>query len=213
MISIDCHVRIGGADGTGLAHVSECPTSSTGGNCVAASLLMHITKEASGYFENVWLWTADHDIEDINLAMISVFSARGLLIESHNPVWLWGTSAEHNVLYQYNFYRASHVFAGMIQTESPYFQPSPKIPAPFEKGMGAFHGDPSIFDNGGPGSDSSWALRLIESSDIVIAGAGLYSWFSAYAQQPCIKDLTCQNALVEVTNVGERIYIWNLITM
>jgi hypothetical protein len=25
--------------------------------------LMHVTKTASGYFENMWLWVADHDIE------------------------------------------------------------------------------------------------------------------------------------------------------
>lgn len=29
--------------------------------------MMHITKSASAYMENVWLWTADHDIDDPDL--------------------------------------------------------------------------------------------------------------------------------------------------
>lgn len=60
----DCHVRIGGASGTELTP-AECPPVTTGVNsgCSAASLMMHLTKSASGYFENMWLWGADHMIE------------------------------------------------------------------------------------------------------------------------------------------------------
>jgi len=61
----DVHARIGGAIGTDLTH-TECPPLESGTNpakCQAASLLMHITKSASGYFDNMWLWTADHTIE------------------------------------------------------------------------------------------------------------------------------------------------------
>jgi hypothetical protein len=50
----DCHVRIGGATGTELTS-AECPAVTSGiagPNCRAASLMMHITKSASGYFEN-----------------------------------------------------------------------------------------------------------------------------------------------------------------
>ena len=61
---IDCHVRIGGATGTNLTP-EECPalTSSPNSKCQAASMMMHITPKASGYFENMWLWVADHMIE------------------------------------------------------------------------------------------------------------------------------------------------------
>lgn len=60
----DVHVRIGGATGTGLTS-DECPAIRSGinANCNAASLMMHITPTGSGYFENMWLWLADHDIE------------------------------------------------------------------------------------------------------------------------------------------------------
>lgn len=60
----DCHARIGGATGTQLTP-TECPASTTGtnGDCSAASLIMRLTSKASGYFENMWLWGADHMIE------------------------------------------------------------------------------------------------------------------------------------------------------
>lgn len=60
----DCHVRIGGASGTSL-NPDECPavTSGVNANCNGGSLMMHITEQASGYFENMWLWVADHMVE------------------------------------------------------------------------------------------------------------------------------------------------------
>lgn len=45
----------------------------------------------------------------------SVYVTRGLLIESVEPTWLYGTSSEHSVFYQYNFHNARNIFAGMIQ--------------------------------------------------------------------------------------------------
>jgi hypothetical protein len=60
----DCHVRLGGATGTQLTP-AECPATHgvDVNKCSAASLMMHITPLASGYFENMWLWVADHMIE------------------------------------------------------------------------------------------------------------------------------------------------------
>jgi hypothetical protein len=60
----DCHARVGGATGTELTP-AECPpvTSGIDQGCSAASLMMHLTKSASGYFENMWLWGADHMLE------------------------------------------------------------------------------------------------------------------------------------------------------
>jgi hypothetical protein len=193
--------------------MKDCPLGSTVDNkCIAGSMLMHITSSASGYFENVWLWVADHDIEDIAMTQVNVYVGRGLLVESQNPVWLYGTSSEHCVLYQYQFHKAKRIYAGMIQTESPYYQPSPAAPAPFESALGIFPADPT-FKEKGVDLKSSWGVRIIRSSDIVIAGAGLYSWFSSYAQQPCISELACQNSMVEINNVGQGVYIWNLVTI
>jgi len=62
----------GGFIGSNL-QVAQCPTTPTvatppapvNTNCIAAYLTMHVTRSATGlYLENVWLWTADHDLDD-----------------------------------------------------------------------------------------------------------------------------------------------------
>jgi len=50
--------------------------------CIAASLMLHITPSSNGYFENMWAWVADHDIDDPENTQITVAGARGILIES-----------------------------------------------------------------------------------------------------------------------------------
>ena len=53
----DCHFRVGGAKGSDL-QMANC-AKLTGGiksQCKAASLLLHVTRLSSGYFENVWAW-------------------------------------------------------------------------------------------------------------------------------------------------------------
>ena len=66
-------------------------SNSTGTNsaCMGAFMSMHITKSASGlYMENVWLWTADHDL-DAAFTNITVYSGRGLLVESEKgDIWM-----------------------------------------------------------------------------------------------------------------------------
>ncbi|KAH8918769.1 glycoside hydrolase family 55 protein [Atractiella rhizophila] len=109
----DTHVRIGGAYGTNLRY-SQCQKQRNNGNdCIAANMGLHITSGGSGYFENNWIWTADHDIEDKDQRQIDVYVPRGVLVESaKGPVWLVGTGSEHNTLYQFNVAGASNVFMG-----------------------------------------------------------------------------------------------------
>lgn len=80
---------------------------------------------------------------------------------------------------------------GMIQTESPYYQPSPEALVPFIPGM--FVNDPNFDDCK---SDStkcavSWGVRIVESSSIWVLGTGIYSWFSDYSQD-CLETNDCQ---------------------
>ncbi|KAJ3499549.1 hypothetical protein NLG97_g251 [Lecanicillium saksenae] len=219
----DCHARIGGALGTRLTP-KECPPSTTGVNsaCSAASLMMHLTKEASGYFENMWLWGADHMIDDPDfkdatndMEQTSVYVARGFLIESTEPTWLYATASEHAVFYQYNFHNAANIFAGMIQTESPYYQPNPKPPAPFTDVVGKMAGDPKYdcaSDDPLSGCDESWSTIMTASENIFIAAAGLYSWFSTYSQS-CIDTQDCQKALILLNDNGANVRITNLVTI
>ncbi|KAK3175380.1 hypothetical protein K4F52_010314, partial [Lecanicillium sp. MT-2017a] len=213
----DCHVRIGGAKGTDLS-VADCPALKSGTNskCSAGSLMFHMTKTASAYIENMWLWVADHDLDDDNMTQVSVYVARGMLIESTKPVWLYGTASEHSTFYQYGFHKAKNVLAAMIQTESAYYQPNPLPPAPFSKVVNDFPGDPNYSvcegNTAEDGCDESWAVRIVESSNITIAGAGLYSWFSTY-DQACVDTQDCQSAMVEIQKPLGGIHIWNLITI
>lgn len=130
--------------------------------------------------------------------MVSVYTARGFLIESLNATWLYGTASEHAVYYQYNFFGARNVFAGMLQTESPYYQPTPSAPNPYKANLGVLHGDPSYTCNGTDfdGCDSSWAVMITGSQDIYISSAGVYSWFNDYSQD-CSK-LFCQATYFEL---------------
>ncbi|EJP61727.1 Pectin lyase fold/virulence factor [Beauveria bassiana ARSEF 2860] len=219
----DCHARVGGALGTKLTPV-ECPAATSGidPGCSAASLMMHLTKSASGYFENMWLWGADHMIDDPDwvdpkndMTQTSIYVARGFLIESTDPTWLYGTASEHAVFYQYNFHSASNLFVGLLQTESPYFQPTPPPPAPFADTLGKFPGDPDYTCTQGDefsGCDESWSTIMTESDNIFIAAAGIYSWFSTYSQS-CIDTQQCQKALMLLKNNFANIRITNLVTI
>ena len=125
----EVHFRIGGAIGTQI-NPTNCPrgdgSNATAAECAGSWALLHITSKATAYLENVWGWVADHDLDYDD--QINVYNARGLLIESQGPVWLYGTAFEHSLLYQYNLHGAKNVLLAMIQTEQPYFQPAPLTP-------------------------------------------------------------------------------------
>lgn len=151
------------------------------------------------------------------MTQVSIYAARGLLLESKRGVWLYGTASEHCVLYQYNFNEAEAVFAGLLQTESAYFQPSPPAPVPFTSTIDDFAGDPVYKDcdkAGGrqPGCDSSWGLILSNNRHVHIAAAGIYSWFHTYTQD-CIDEHSCQNSLILLNDNFEEVRIEQLITI
>lgn len=52
----DSHFRVGGAAGSDLQY-DQC-NSGPNSNCYASSLMLHLTNQSSGYFENIWLWVA-----------------------------------------------------------------------------------------------------------------------------------------------------------
>ncbi|KAJ5894687.1 hypothetical protein N7495_006378 [Penicillium taxi] len=110
--------------------------------------------------ENVYAWTADHNLD--------VYAARGILVESQGPTWLYGTASEHQVLYYYELYQTKEIGMGMIQTESPYFQPVPVSPLPFTSGL--FPEDPDFMDCTFI-SDTcafSWGVGIMDSSSVYL---------------------------------------------
>ncbi|TKX24381.1 hypothetical protein C1H76_3487 [Elsinoe australis] len=219
----DVHTRIGGFQGSDLL-LADCIVTPNitappvNPKCIAAFMSLHITRFASGqYFENTWFWVADHDIEDPQLRQITIYAGRGLLDESSGPVWLIGTGVEHHVLYEYQFDSARQVFAGFIQTETAYYQPNPPAPYPFPYdqrfGDPKFPAPPAANSTNAtyvPTNDG-WGLRILDSSDILIYGAGHYSFFNNN-NVTCSNQgngLRCQRAIVEISgssNKGNSIY-------
>ncbi|KAF2194498.1 glycoside hydrolase family 55 protein [Zopfia rhizophila CBS 207.26] len=202
----DTHFRIAGFAGTQLQS-SDCkknPNATHGADekCIGSFMQLHITKNANGYFENVWLWTADHELDQGDHGQIDIYNGRGMLVESQGPVWLWGTASEHSQLCQYQFQGAKDIFYGAIQTETPYFQPNPDASVPFKTNEKYF--DPDFSKCTTEGCKSAWAVRIIDSSSIWSYGSGTYSFFRNYDQK-CVSDQNCQENIIQVdgsTNVN-----------
>ncbi|TFK33476.1 exo-beta-1,3-glucanase [Crucibulum laeve] len=198
----DSHIITAGTAGSNL-EVSQCPKSATGRfpACAAAFLSLHLTTSSSAYLEGTWVWLADHDLDGDGSTQISVYSGRGILSESQGPVWLIGT-AEHHAIYQYNLVNARDHYMGLIQTESPYYQPNPTAPAPFT--INSSFKDPSPYS----GNPSAWALNVQTSNNIFIFGAGHYSFFINYSQD-CVTAKNCQAQSVNIDSQS-TINIYNL---
>ncbi|KAJ6514576.1 exo-beta-1,3-glucanase [Mycena vulgaris] len=202
----DSHIRIGGAAGTNL-QASNCPSSGSGGtaNCMAAFAGLHLTSASTAYLEGTWVWLADHDLDNGGQSQVSLYAGRGILSESAGPVWMIGTASEHFVLYQYQLVNAQNHYLGLIQTETPYFQPGPVAPAPFAVNT-AFK-DPSSWS----GISQAWGLRVTTSSNIIVFGAGHYSFFSNYGQG-CLTPQNCQTQIIDVDSTSS-VNIYSLSTV
>ncbi len=192
----DVHFRVGGFAGTNLQS-SECaknPNSTHTANpkCIGSFMSLHLTKNSNAYLENVWLWTADHELDQSDHSQIDIYNGRGMLVESQGPVWLYGTASEHSQLSQYQFQGAKDVFMGCIQTETPYYQPNPAPSAPFTKNDKYF--DPDMSQ-----SKAAWAVRILDSTSIWNYGAGTYSFFQNY-DQSCVNTQNCQTDINQVDN-------------
>jgi hypothetical protein len=67
--------------------------------------MLHLRPGSSAYLDNIGLGP---DVVDTGV------SARGLLVESRGPSWLWGMSSVNNAVYQFGFSRAENVVAGQL---------------------------------------------------------------------------------------------------
>lgn len=210
----EVHFRVGGAVGTNI-DPKNCPRG-TGANapadkCTGAWALMRMTETSSAYLENVWGWVADHDLDYDD--QINVYNARGFLCEAKaGPVWMYGTAFEHSILYQYNFVNgAANVLLAMIQTETPYFQPS--LQTPFLE-MAIHPTDPS-FCTGDSRCNMSFGLVIGEEShDFFIYGTGLYSFFYQWSQL-CLESGNgpdCQLEMIKIHDSARTFMPFNVNT-
>ncbi|SJL04750.1 related to glucan 1,3-beta-glucosidase [Armillaria ostoyae] len=199
----DSHIILGGSEGSAMDS-AHCPKGSEAIACAPAFLGLHLTSEATAFLEGTWVWLADHDLDKDGEGRVTLFSSRGILSESRGPVWMVGT-AEHHSLYQYNLVNAKDHYMGLIQTETPYYQPVPPAPGPF--GIHDGYNDPA-FDSD---TISAWALRVQSSHNIFIFGAGLYSFFNNYSQS-CLTTTSCQPQIADISSDSE-VYMSSLSTV
>ncbi|OKL58255.1 Glucan 1,3-beta-glucosidase [Talaromyces atroroseus] len=209
----DVHTRIGGFDGSDL-QVANCPTTAAvSADCEAAFMSLHITSSANNvYLENNWFWTADHDIDSADNTQISIYTGRGALIEGSNII-MYGTSVEHHSLYQYEFSGATNVLAGYIQTETPYYQPSPDATSgPYA--YNATWNDPD-YSTCLSGNCDALGLYVTGGDSIYIYGAGLYSFFNDYSTS-CSdygNSENCQSEIFRVDGTVSALRVYGLNTV
>ena len=132
-------------------------------------------------------------------------------------MWLWGTGVEHSTLYQYQFNGASDVFAGFVQTETPYYQPAPQAPAPWTPQSSI--NDPTFSSCAGAGATCymAWGLRIVNSANVYLYGAGLYSFFNTYSaacsKTPAAGATACQLQIADLEGSNSNINFYALSTV
>ncbi|KAF8516954.1 exo-beta-1,3-glucanase [Hysterangium stoloniferum] len=199
----DTHIRLGASVGSQLGEEKCSKTLNNPNGCFAAFLALHLTPSSSAYIEGMWVWLGDHDLDNKH-DQITVFSGRGVLSESAGPVWLIGTASEHHVIYQYNFAGAANHYIGLMQTETPYFQPTPASPVPF-KVESRWH-DPLAYQQ-----PAAWAVAIKSSTNILIYGAGLYSFFKNN-DAVCAQSSSCQDQIFTIDSTS-TVHILSLSTV
>lgn len=204
------HTRVGGAADSRTRTACQSESSP----CKAAFMHAHLTASSSSYWENNWLWTADHDLDGDNPTTIAV--GRGMLIAATKGTWLVGTGSEHNVMYAYQLDNAANVFASMQQVETPYWQPAPRAPEPWTPD--AAWRDPTFECEGqGDACHMSWHLRVVgeQTRAIALYGQAFWVFFFKNGQDCPGPEGTCQTNSVNFQGLeggSQDVVLYNLNT-
>lgn len=211
----DVHARVGGAAGTEIDNVN-CPTTITkansNGKCDGAHTLIHFSSGASAYVENMWGWVADHYIDHLPVPnsgtefQLNVYNGRGMVVDgTQGPLWLYGTAMEHSTYFQYLFSQPNHTMGGVMQTETPYYQPEfALVPQDAtDPPFGVFSGTAEQYDAYGLAVRLSVAETPSASAPppLAIYGTGMYSFFKRWSTAAC-QTTPCQKLLITVFNAG-----------
>lgn len=208
----DTHFRIGGTAGT-LLQSDTCtkdPDHEHGANpnCWGAHMLLHLTNTASLIMSNNWGWVSDHELDLTDHNQIDIYNGRGILIESHGPVWVYGGSFEHSQLYNYQIANAKDIYMGVIQSETAYMQANPNALSSFQPNPK--YSDPTFSECYPRLCYKTFGLRVFNSTYAFIYGAGLYSFFDDY-DQGCLITEDCQTLMVSLEQ-SEGVYLYALST-
>jgi glucan 1,3-beta-glucosidase len=208
------HFRVGGAAGSKVE--TNCGGSPS--SCKAAFGLLHLTSTSSTYIEDMWGWTADHDLDGGNGQNIA--TGRGALIEASSNsnggrgTWLLGTAFEHNTLYQYNFHGAKDVYTAMQQSETPYWQGGTVLaPDPWSPALVSQYGDPDYSNCGGGDVQCrmAWFEYISSSTNLFLHASGFWTFFNNGDTTPCNNGANCQTNAVDITG-SSGIYMYGLNT-
>ncbi len=192
-------------------------------SCRASFLGLHLTKQSSAYIENVWVWTADHDLDYRNRAQVNILSGRGILVEScDGPVWMYGGASEHAILYQYNIVGASNIFISLAQTETAYFQGAGRAVASAEEALSVDrYRDPNFEltseqsptspfkDPDDPYENRGLGMRIANSTNVFVYGAGFYSFFDNYDQNQ-VSARRSQKRILWLQDLVDDANVWIL---
>ncbi len=192
-------------------------------NCRASFLNFHLTANSSAYIENVWVWTADHDLDYGNRAQVNIQSGRGILVESaQGPVWMYGSASEHSILYQYNVVNADNIFICLAQTETAYFQGTGREVASAEEPLSLqAYQDPNFNlsssqsssspfqDPSDPYENRGLGMRIANSTNVFVYGAGFYSFFDNYDQSQ-VSARRSQKMILWLQDLKDDANVWVL---
>lgn len=201
------HFRISGAAGSKARLNCASPLT-----CNAARTLAHLTASSSTYWENTWLWGADHDLDNSN-ATVQPSAAGGMLIEATGGTWLLGLGIEHHTLYQSNLYNARNVFIGLQQGEAAYWQGNGTVaPAPQPWQDVLQPSDPDFSWCAADDQQCRMGLyqRVVNSSDVNIYGSGFWNFVAGPQRTFCATD--CQDNAAQF-EANERFFSYGLSTI
>ena len=103
---------------------------------------------------------------------------------------------------------ANNIFAGALQTETAYFEANPSALQPYS--LQSAYTDPTFSSCTTPNCYKTWALRIVNSTNVFTYGSGYYSFFDNY-DQTCLDTESCQRNIIDV--VGSRdVYLWAVST-
>ncbi|KFY68822.1 hypothetical protein V496_00777 [Pseudogymnoascus sp. VKM F-4515 (FW-2607)] len=190
--------------GTADTSIHDSCTDQDTSSCKAAFLAVHITASSSAYFQNLWAWTADHNVDDGPNQIIA--TGRGVLVEATKGTWLVGSGSEHHWLYNYNFGEAQNVFAGLLQTETPYnqgYDATLTLPDPWAAEAKYHDPDYTWCDADDQKCRTALAVNVDGGKDIFLYNSASWAffhgpWDGSYDKTKC--EGTCQTNMNRVAN-------------
>ncbi|KAL7623884.1 hypothetical protein AAE478_005440 [Parahypoxylon ruwenzoriense] len=216
------HFRVGGAADSQTQEKCGPGVTTDPAQCKAAFMLAHFTASSSAYVDNMWGWTADHDLDGggnplTNPQYISV--GRGVLIESTKPSWFIGFSSEHNTLYEVNINKAENVFIGFQQSETPYWQggnSTARAPDPWGP-VALLDSDPDFsWCSRGASNDEKEDIhcrmsiyqRISGAKDLSLYAGGFWTFFNG--NEACAAGADCQADAVRIENNSSGVHYFGI---